>query len=145
MGLRRVVITGMGAISPFGQGVDVFNDSLINGKSGIVRVSELESMDGVRSYVAGVVEDIDPMMIPRKYRRSMSFMSIYSVLACQEALKMGQVPSEYLGNEKMGVAIGSTIGSINTFENFFKDYFIGKYGEYTLHTIFQINESFLRF
>jgi 3-oxoacyl-[acyl-carrier-protein] synthase II len=136
MDLRRVVITGMGAISPFGQGVDVFNDSLADGKSGIVRVSELESMDGVRSYVAGIVEDIDPMMIPRKYRRSMSDMSIYSVLACQEALKMGRVPSEYLGNEKMGVAIGSTIGSINTFENFFKDYLVGNNMENIRSTLF---------
>lgn len=136
MGMRRVVITGMGSISPFGQGVDLLNESLACGKSGIVKVPELESTEGLNSHVAGIVPDIDPMEIPRKYRRSMSMMSIYSVLACQEALNMAQLPSECLVNENMGVVIGSTIDSINTFEDFFKDYLVRKNMEQMRSTIF---------
>ena len=136
MGMRRVVVTGMGAVSPFGQGVDVLEESLLNGKSGIIRVPELETTEDLKSHVAGIARDIDPMEIPRKYRRSMSMMSIYSVLACREALKMGQVPDEYLGDEGMGVIIGSTIDSINTFESFFESYLVKKNMEEIRSTIF---------
>ena len=136
MEVRRVVVTGMGAISPFGQGVEVLNDSLMAGKSGIVRSPELEKMEGVRSHVAGMVSNIDPMMIPRKYRRSMSSMSIYSVLACQEALKMGRLSSGSYADENMGIVLGSTIGSINTFESFFQDYLVEKNMENMRSTLF---------
>lgn len=136
MEMRRVVITGMGAVSPFGQGVNVLEESLVNGKSGIVRTPELEEAEGLNSHVAGVVADIDPMEIPRKYRRSMSLMSIYSVLACQEALKMGQMSGECSGEERMGIVIGSTINSINTFESFFENYLIRKNMDEMRSTIF---------
>lgn len=136
MGLRRVVVTGMGAVSPFGQGVNIFNDSLMAGKSGIVRSSELEAMEGVRSHVAGIVNNIDPMMIPRKYRRSMSSMSVYAVLACQEALETGQFPPGGYNGENMGIALGSTIDSISTFEGFFNDFLINRNMENMRSTLF---------
>ena len=136
MGIRRVVITGMGAISPYGQGVDILKDSLLSGKSGIVKFPELEAMQGVRSHVAGIVNNIDPMMVPRKYRRSMSQMSVYSVLACQEALEMGGLASGLHTDENMGIVLGSTIDSINTFENFFKDYLVRKNMENMRSTLF---------
>ncbi len=136
MELRRVVVTGMGAISPFGQGVDILYDSLVNGKSGIVRRPELESIEGIRSHVAGIVNNVDPMTIPRKYRRSMSSMSVYSVIACQEALTMGGLSSASCFDENMGIVIGSTINSIATFESFFKDYLVKKDMENMRSTIF---------
>lgn len=136
MELRRVVVTGMGAISPYGQGVDILMDSLVNAKSGIVEHPELVKMEGVRSNVAGIVNSIDPMAIPRKYRRSMSPMSVYAVLACQEALETGRLSPEYYTNEDMGIVLGSTIDSINTFESFFKDYLIDKNMENMRSTIF---------
>jgi 3-oxoacyl-[acyl-carrier-protein] synthase II len=122
MQLRRVVITGMGAISPFGKGVDVLMESLIKGLSGTVIVPELKSIEGVRSHVAALVQDVDPGLIPRKYRRTMSRMSVYAVLACQEALIQAGLGPEYCSGGDMGVSIGSTIASIDTFQRFFKDY-----------------------
>ena len=136
MGLRRVVVTGMGAVSPFGQGVGIFNDSLMDGKSGIVRSSELETMEGVRSHVAGIVSNIDPMLIPRKYRRSMSSMSVYAVLACQETLETGQFPPNGYTGENMGIVLGSTINSLNTFGGFYNDFFVNKNMENMRSTIF---------
>ena len=102
MDMKRVVITGMGAVSPFGQGTDVLNESLVQGKSGIVKFTELEAMEGIGSHVAGVAGNIDPMMIPRKYRRSMSTMSIFSVLASQEALETGKLSTDCCGQRKHG-------------------------------------------
>ncbi len=136
MGMRRVVVTGMGAISPYGQGVDILIDSLMNGKSGIVGFPELEKMEGTRCHVAGIVNNIDPKMIPRKYRRSMSSMSVYSVLACREALEMGGLKNGSHIDENMGIVLGSTIDSINTFESFFQDYLVEKNMENMRSTLF---------
>ncbi len=136
MELRRVVVTGMGAISPFGQGVNILYDSLMTGKSGIIACPELRTMGGLRSHVAGLVENTDPMMIPRKHRRSMSSMAIFSVLACQEALEMGGLSQGSPMDENTGIALGSTITSINTFEGFFNDYLVKKNMENMRSTIF---------
>ena len=136
MQLKRVVVTGMGAISPFGKGVDLLMESLLKGKSGIVMVPELKDIGGVRSHVAALVKDIDPGVIPRKHRRTMSRMSIYAVLACQEALTQAELSSEYCSGGNLGIAIGSTIVSIDTLQKFFEDYLIEKNMEQMRSTTF---------
>jgi len=123
MQINRVVITGMGAISPFGRGANVLFAGLSGGKSGIRFLPETTAIRGLRSHVAGRVIDCDPTEIPRKYRRSMSAGSIYAVMATQEALSQGNVSDELRTGKDMGVAIGSTVGSIGTLEAFFRDYF----------------------
>ena len=117
--MRRVVITGMGAVSPYGKGMDVFLESLIQGKSAITSISELADIKGLRSWVAGLIDDIDPKEIPRKYRRSMSKMSIFATLACQEALVQAGLTAEQCAGGQMGVAIGSTTGSTQANQEFF--------------------------
>jgi 3-oxoacyl-[acyl-carrier-protein] synthase II len=109
----------MGAVSPYGKGVDTFIESLIDGKSAISAVANLADMKGLRSRVAGLVSDIDPKEIPRKYRRSMSNMSIYATLACREALDQARLNAEQCASGQMGVAIGSTIGSTQASQEFF--------------------------
>ncbi len=136
MQLRRVAVTGMGAISPFGKGVDILMESLYKGTSGTIIVPELKSIGGVRSHVAALVHGVDPSVIPRKNRRTMSLMSIYAVLACQEALTQACIPPECLSGGNMGVAIGSTIGSIDTFQKFFENYLAEKNMEQMRSTIF---------
>lgn len=119
--MRRVVITGMGAVSPYGKGVDTFIESLIEGKSAITSLSNLADIKGLRSWVAGLVNGIDPKEIPRKYRRSMSSMSIYATMACREALDQARLNEEQCTGGQMGVAIGSTIGSTLTTQEFFNN------------------------
>jgi len=120
--MKRVVITGMGAVSPYGKGVDVLMESLIGGKSGITRVNELAEIQGLRSWVAGLTHDIDPKEIPRKYRRSMSNMSVYATLASQEALDQSGLGAKQCSNGKMGVVIGSTVGSTQATQKFFDNF-----------------------
>lgn len=119
--MRRVVITGMGAVSPYGKGLDIFFESLIEGKSAITSLSNLADIKGLRSRVAGLVNGIDPKEIPRKYRRSMSSMSIYATMACREALDQARLNEEQCTGGQMGVAIGSTIGSTLTTQEFFNN------------------------
>jgi 3-oxoacyl-[acyl-carrier-protein] synthase II len=111
----------MGAVSPYGKGVDTFIESLIEGKSAITSLSNLADIKGLRSWVAGLVIGIDPKEIPRKYRRSMSSMSIYATMACREALDQARLNEEQCTGGQMGVAIGSTIGSTLTTQEFFNN------------------------
>ena len=120
--MRRVVITGMGAVSPLGRGADNLVDSLIEGSSGVTRPADLVDIGGLRSRVAGLVQDIDPKEIPRKYRRCMSDMSIYATLACQEAISQAGLKDDFHTSGQMGVAIGSTVGSTQTTQEIFDDF-----------------------
>jgi 3-oxoacyl-[acyl-carrier-protein] synthase II len=111
----------MGAVSPYGKGLHIFFESLIKGKSAITSLSNLADIKGLRSWVAGLVNGIDPKEIPRKYRRSMSSMSIYAAMACREALDQARLNEEQCTGGQMGVAIGSTIGSTLTTQEFFNN------------------------
>jgi 3-oxoacyl-[acyl-carrier-protein] synthase II len=123
MSLEAVVVTGIGIISPLGHGFEVLMTALLAGESGVREVPELEKIGGLRSRLAATVAGIDPQQIPRKIRRSMSNMSIYAYLASQQALEMAAFPNELLASGRTGVVIGSTLGSTETSENFFADYF----------------------
>ncbi|MBA4389740.1 MAG: beta-ketoacyl-[acyl-carrier-protein] synthase family protein [Syntrophus sp. (in: bacteria)] len=122
MQTRRVVITAMGAISPFGRGVNILIESLFAMKSGVTNITALADFGGLRTHVAAVVPDMDPREIPRKYRRSMSKMSIYATLACQEAVSQGNVTEEQLSGGRLGISIGSTVGSPIAIQEFFEDF-----------------------
>jgi 3-oxoacyl-[acyl-carrier-protein] synthase II len=124
MSLRRVVVTGTGAVSPFGKGSDILIESLRQGKTGVRAIPELGRIGGIRSGVAALVRDVDGKEIPRKWRRTMSKMSIYATLASKEALESAGLTKACLSDGAMGVAIGSTLGSIDAIEAFFSDYLL---------------------
>lgn len=120
--MKRVVITGMGAVSPFGKGVEILMKSLLEGKSGIQRLAELAEIQGLRSWVAGLVEAVEPKEIPRKFRRSMSNMSVFATLASQEALRQSGLGADHCSSGQMGVVIGSTVGSTQATQEFFENF-----------------------
>ena len=120
--MRRVVVTGMGSISPFGKGVDVLMDSLMANKSAVIAVPELADIGSLRTRVAALVTGVDPKEIPRKFRRSMSKMSVYATLASQEAITMSRINEEHCSSGQMGVSIGSTVGSPIATHGFYTDF-----------------------
>ncbi|MBF0118662.1 MAG: beta-ketoacyl-[acyl-carrier-protein] synthase family protein [Desulfobacterales bacterium] len=122
MSLKRVVITGMGAVSPYGIGVENLISNLIKGKSAVQSLQKNRDTESLKSKVVAIVQGIDPKEIPRKYRRSMSNMSIYAVIATREALQQSILSKEALNSEKVGVAISSTIGSAETIQKFFEGF-----------------------
>lgn len=121
--LEPVVVTGIGIISPLGNSYPQMLEALLAGRSGVRELPELAQIGGLRSRLAATVEGIEPREIPRKFRRSMSNMSVYAYLASQQALAMAGYPEGQLSGGRLGVSIGSTLGSTATSENFFKDYF----------------------
>lgn len=122
MHLKRVVITGLGAVSPFGQGTERLFQALTDGESAIRYITDLEKVLGLGPRVAGLVQGIDLNDIPRKIRRTMSRMSVYALLAAQEALAQGNIDHHLRTGGRLGIALGSTVGSVDTMEDFFKDF-----------------------
>jgi 3-oxoacyl-[acyl-carrier-protein] synthase II len=91
-------------------------------KSSVAKIPGLAEFGGLRTHVAAVVPDMDPKEIPRKYRRSMSKMSIYATLACQEAVLQSNITEAQLSSGRLGISMGSTVGSPIATQEFFEDF-----------------------
>ena len=123
MAVRRVVITGMGAVSPFGRGVDVLLAGLRENRSAVVCLPELARVGGLRSRIGAPVPELPAEEIPRRFRRSMSRMSVFATMASLEALRTAGLGTAACASGRLGVAIGSTTGSTPATEEFFREYF----------------------
>ncbi len=127
--MRRVVITGIGLITPLGQGVDVSWKAILAGKSGAGRISafdptdyackvacEVPRVDGRGGGGPDVEGSFDPdqTMSPKDQRRVDDFI-LYAVAAADEAVAdSGWAPQSDEDRERTGVIIGSGIGGLNT-------------------------------
>lgn len=119
---QRVVITGMGAVSPYGAGIEALWDGLRSGRSATSRLEGAENITGLTAQVAGVVPALDVRQIPRKDRRSMSRMSQFAWLAAREALSRAGLGMDILSGGRLGISVGSTVGSVDAIEAFFEEY-----------------------
>lgn len=119
---RRVVITGMGAVSPYGSGVDSLWNGLVQGASAVGPAPALGEVGGLRSRVAAVVPELDVRVIDRKKRRFMSSMSLYATLAAMEALEQSKLDPADIESRSTGLCLGSTIGSPIELEEFFRQW-----------------------
>ena len=114
---RRVVITGMGVISPIGNDVKTFWENLKAGKCGISRLEGFEEYN-LPIHVAGRVKDFDPLNygLSVAEKRRNDLYSQYAMAASTEAMaSRGLVSRENIEAERFGVYVGSGIGGINTF------------------------------
>ncbi|MGM9761860.1 MAG: beta-ketoacyl-ACP synthase II [Candidatus Cryptobacteroides sp.] len=114
---RRVVITGMGVISPIGNDVKTFWENLKAGKCGISRLEGFEEYN-LPIHVAGRVTDFDPLNygLSVAEKRRNDLYSQFAMAAATEAMaSSGLVSRENIEAERFGVYIGSGIGGINTF------------------------------
>lgn len=112
--MERVVITGMGVISPLGNNVEQFWDGLVNGRSGI---SSIDSFDTSKhkSKIGGLVRDFDAeALFGRKEARRMDRFSQFAVAAAEQALGDASLAMEDTDRERVGVYVGSGIGGIQT-------------------------------
>jgi 3-oxoacyl-[acyl-carrier-protein] synthase II len=126
----------MGVVSPFGRGIESLTGALLAGKSGVVEMPALAEIIGMRTRVAALATGVDPMEIPRKFRRSMSSMSIFATLASQDAVTMAGLSEAQLGSGRLGVSIGSTTGSPQTMQEFFRDFGVDNSLERMKSTLF---------
>lgn len=115
---RRVVVTGIGFRSPIGNSLPELNKSLLNSVSGVRIIHEWDKMENLHTRVAGICENIDEMLIERKYRRSMGRVAILAALSCIDAIADSAIDTNLIESPECGVSFGSTAGSSDSMEAF---------------------------
>ncbi len=113
---RRVVVTGLGIVSPVGIGVETAWSNLVAGKSGITRISKFDPSN-FASQVAGEVKDFDVLQyLSAKDARRMDLFIQYGLAAGIEAVKDSGLVVTEENAERIGVSIGSGIGGLRLIE-----------------------------
>ncbi|MCD7780736.1 MAG: beta-ketoacyl-ACP synthase II [Candidatus Gastranaerophilales bacterium] len=116
---RRVVVTGMGVVSPFGVGSDKLWNGVINGKSAITKIENMGDMTGHTVLIGGEIKEsvFNPAdyFDPKEARRLDKFLQ-YAVVAAREAVKDSDINNSDIDPYKLGVIVGSAAGGFHTIE-----------------------------
>jgi 3-oxoacyl-[acyl-carrier-protein] synthase II len=116
MSLKRVVITGMGALTPVGNDVSTFWKNLVAGVSGAAPITRFDA-EKFRTKFACEIKGLDvTSYIPRQEARKMDPFTQYAVIAADEAMKDAGFDADTLDLDKAGVIWGTGIGGLKTFE-----------------------------
>jgi 3-oxoacyl-[acyl-carrier-protein] synthase II len=111
----RVVVTGVGAVTPLGTGVDVFWPKVIAGESGIRRIQQMENLELYSCQIAGEIPDFEPSdWVDKKDARRMDPFLLYAIAAATMALKDANVTLTDDLKDEFGVLIGSGIGGLKS-------------------------------
>jgi len=113
---RRAVITGVGVITPLGNGVDVFWQALKEGNSGVDKVSKFDTANFPTKIAAEVKGFDSSAYIEKKEARRMDLCEQYAIAAAQQAVDDAKLDVNSIDKTRVGVVIGSGIGGIETFE-----------------------------
>lgn len=117
--MNRVVITGMGVVTPIGMNVDDFWQALTEGRCGIAPITSFDA-SGLKVQLAAELKNFDPTAfgIEKNASRKMDLFVQYALAAASEAMaQSGLVSGQNIPSEKLGVYIGSGIGGMQTFVN----------------------------
>ena len=116
MNKKRVVITGMGALTPIGNSVDEYWNSLLSGKSGAEPITKFDA-SLFKTKFACEVKNFDPLEImDRKEARKMDPFSAYALATTQEAILDSKLDLGKVNLDRAGVVWGSGIGGMYTFQ-----------------------------
>ncbi len=121
---RRVVITGMGAITPVGNTKETFFNNLLAGQSGIDRISHFDPAE-YATQIAGQVKDFDVTQygVDKKEARRMDRSSQFAVAAAFDAVADSKLEMDKEDHERMGTIVGTGIGGIDTIHELYKTLF----------------------
>ncbi len=113
---RRVVITGLGIVSPVGNSIDTAWDNIINGRSGIGRITRFDA-SGFNSQIAGEVRDFDlTKYMSAKEGKQMDTFIHYGIAASIDAWRDSGLEITEENAERIGVVMGSGIGGLTNIE-----------------------------
>jgi len=124
---RRVVVTGVGLVTPLGTGTNLTWENLVAGKSGIRRISHFDAeAKGMACTIAGEVPDFEVGdYINRKDARKMDRFIQFGVTASMMALEQSGLTIDESNAERVGVAVGAGIGGLLTIEKTMRAYEAG--------------------
>lgn len=116
---KRVVITGLGVVSPLGCGKEVFWDNLIAGKSGIAPMASLDLLP-YKCKLGGEVRDLKPeMYLGSKGLKYLNKGTRFLGSAAKMAIDDAKLPTDGTLSEKMGIVIGSSLGNFSETTDYF--------------------------
>lgn len=114
--MNRVVVTGMGAVTPLGNDVDSFLTNLLNSKVGINKITKFDA-EATGISVAGEVKDFDAMKrLGRKTAKRNDLFVNYALYSAHEAMEMAGLNEDNIKPEELGVIYGSGIGGLTTIQ-----------------------------
>lgn len=113
--MKQVVITGVGAVTPVGNDVNTFWDSLQNGRNGIGKITKFDTTD-YKAHVAGEVKDYDPLQYMEKGEaRKADLFEKFAMGAAVQAMEDSGLNETNIDSKRLGVYVGSGIGGMETF------------------------------
>jgi 3-oxoacyl-[acyl-carrier-protein] synthase II len=113
---RRVVITGLGAITPVGNNVETFWNNIKSGVSGIDFITRFDTTE-FKVKIAAEVKGFDPLVyMDRKEAKRMDVFSQFAIASAAQAVEDSKLDLEAIDKNRFGVIIGSGIGGIDTIE-----------------------------
>ncbi|WP_421799886.1 beta-ketoacyl-ACP synthase II [Haliscomenobacter sp.] len=123
--MNRVVITGLGAVTPLGNNLETFWQALLAGKSGAAPISRFDP-GKFKTKFACEVKNFDPSAIIEKGElRKYDLFTQYALVAVHEAVEQAQIDFEQLNKNRIGVIWGSGDGGVSTFEEQFGEFVLG--------------------
>ncbi|MFH1790796.1 MAG: beta-ketoacyl synthase N-terminal-like domain-containing protein, partial [Candidatus Omnitrophota bacterium] len=116
MSIRRVVVTGMGLVTPVGSTIESFWTSLLEGKSGVSRITCFDPSN-FSSHIAAEVKNFDPSLYlnPKEVKKTDRFVQ-FAIVASKFAVDMSGLKIDETNANNVGVLIGSGIGGLHTIE-----------------------------
>ncbi|RYY56796.1 MAG: beta-ketoacyl-[acyl-carrier-protein] synthase II [Chitinophagaceae bacterium] len=117
MELKRVVVTGMGALTPLGNSIDEYWDGLINGRSGADIITQFDASK-FRTKFACEVKNFDPVAyLDRKEARKIDRFTQFALVVSDQAMTDAGLNKENIDPDRIGVVFGSGIGGLITFQH----------------------------
>lgn len=126
MNKRRVVVTGLGAVTPIGSDVSEFWNGLISGKNGVALITHFDTSKFDTKFAAEVKDFNPEKYFDKKSVKRLDRFSQFAIAASVQAMEDAKVNLETLNKEKAGVVFGSGIGGLDTLQNEHWKYFQDK-------------------
>jgi 3-oxoacyl-[acyl-carrier-protein] synthase II len=124
--LKRVVVTGLGAITPLGNSIDELWVNLVAGKSGVGLITKFDTTHFKTKFAAEVKNFNASQYFEKNEARKYDLFTQYAVAAADEAIKSARIDFEKLNRNKIGVIWGSGNGGILTFQDQVEEFVNGK-------------------
>ncbi len=112
---KRVVITGVGAVTPIGIGKEAFWEGLLLGKSGVARIDDIVDLTDIPVKIGAYIREFDPLQFMDKKRaRRLGRSSQLALAATKLALEDSRIELSQEDRDRIGVVIGTGIGNVET-------------------------------
>ncbi|WP_109302128.1 beta-ketoacyl-ACP synthase II [Aquimarina sp. AU474] len=116
MNLKRVVVTGLGALTPIGSNIDEYWDGLVNGKSGCAPITYFDTENFKTKFACEIKNYIPTDYFDRKEARKLDKFAQYAIVSSEEAIQDAAIDLEKVDKFRVGVIWGAGIGGIETFQ-----------------------------